>query len=105
MNAPAKAAAKKRRTCKKGQHMMAADGRNWSIATSTEGSKRKGYWITPKSKHLLDNIQNITGYGSSDIINDAIALLNYQLVNQDREGLDSLAMKIGLETIPKDRRA
>lgn len=83
---------------KKGQFMM-KNGRNWSASTSTKGSSKKGYWITPKSLVLLDNIQKMTGYGSSDIINDAIALLNYELVNQESDQLSKLSARIGLQTV------
>jgi len=59
---------------------------------------RKGYWMTPRTMKILKNIENRTGYGSSDVVNDAVTLLGYYLVNNDEQSIRDLSERIALVT-------
>jgi len=74
------------------------DGRRWSASASAKGSARKGYWMAPRTMRVLKSIEKRTGYGSSDVVNDAVILLGHFLVNSDEQSIHDLSERIALIT-------
>ena len=74
-------------------------GHRWSYAKETKGSTRKNYSMTPNSHQLLNNLQRKSGFGSSDLVNDAVRL--YYALTMDLTGtqLEEYSNRFKLKTM------